>query len=164
MIYNHMQSIINQISATSQKVSLSMDLVKGSHSSNNCTDEVRRKIDLKLLSKSDHALVAMKMKVIAAIKSVLENVTEIEAPDPIVSTQQNFDSLLIPSGHYCRRPTDVYYATDNAMLRTHLTAHVVDTVKSGLDSYVMSGPVFRRLEEDDEHSELCHQVTPMMNN
>lgn len=159
MIYTHMQNIITRYISSPPQVSLSMDLVNSSHSSNNCTTEVRRKLDLKLLLKSDHALAMMKIKIESALRESFGSGIEGKvSPDPIVSTQQNFDSLLIPDDHYCRRPSDVYYVTHDAILRTHLTAHLADSVRAGTLTYFMSGPVFRRLEEDDQHSELCHQV------
>ena len=157
-----MQNIISQIATTETKHTspLSIDLLSRPHERNNCNDEVRRKVGLDLLSRPEHALTVMKSKVGAAITEVLPTAVEKDCPGPVVTTAQNFDSLLIPADHYCRRASDVYYATDDIMLRTHLTAHLTYLVSPTevSSSFFLSGPVFHRIEEDDRQSELSHQV------
>lgn len=161
-----MQDIIRSVTAA-QELNLSMDLIDNGDSHNNCTEEVRRKSGLNLLSNPTHRLVAVKVIIERAIKEVVTVSNEKIAPIPVVSTSQNFDSLLIPKDHYCRRASDVYYVSENALLRTHLTAHMVESVSTeaaalavggGEMAYFMIGPVFRRIEEDERQSELSHQV------
>mmetsp|Transcript_14573 Transcript_14573/g.21965 ORF Transcript_14573/g.21965 Transcript_14573/m.21965 type:complete len:268 (+) Transcript_14573:82-885(+) len=160
-IYDHMQSVIQTI-GTSKPV-VSMELLSQQHECNNCSQEIVNRATFDYLSDSNHKLCETKVKIVNALKSVLlskgiDVTTDVSVPCPIVTPHQNFDSILVPSDHYSRRPTDVYYACDAAMLRTHLAAHLADTVKSGVLCYCMSGPVFRRLEEDTTLSELSHHL------
>lgn len=45
--------------------------------------------------------------------------------NPIVTTAQNFDSLLIPENHPSRAKSDCYYINKEYLLRAHCTAHQV---------------------------------------
>lgn len=51
--------------------------------------------------------------------SVYENLS------PVVSTEQNFDNLLIPKDHPSRAKSDCYYINKGYLLRAHTTAHQV---------------------------------------
>lgn len=78
--------------------------------------------------------------------------------DPVVSTQQNFDNLLIPLDHPSRKKSDCYYLNKEYLLRGHTTAHQVDLLKSGLDNFLIVGEVFRRDEIDSTHYPVFHQL------
>ena len=54
---------------------------------------------------------------------------------PVVTTEQNFDSLLVPGGHVSRRRSDSYYLDSGHLLRAHTSAHQADLVSMGLDSF-----------------------------
>lgn len=84
--------------------------------------------------------------------SVYENLS------PIVTTKQNFDSLLILENHPSRAKSDCYYINREYMLRAHCTAHQVDLLRSGLDNFLIVGDVFRRDEIDATHFPIFHQV------
>lgn len=77
---------------------------------------------------------------------------------PVVSIEQNFDNLLIPKTHPSRAKTDCYYLNSNYLLRAHTTAHQVDFVQSGLDSFLIVGEVYRRDEIDATHYPVFHQI------
>lgn len=77
---------------------------------------------------------------------------------PIVTLEQNFDSLLIPKDHISRKSTDSFYLNRDYMLRAHCTAHQVDLLKSGLDNFLIIGDVYRRDEIDSTHFPVFHQV------
>lgn len=77
---------------------------------------------------------------------------------PIVTTKQNFDSLLIPEKHPSRAKSDCYYVNREYMLRAHCTAHQVDLLRSGLDNFLVVGDVYRRDEIDSTHFPVFHQV------
>lgn len=51
--------------------------------------------------------------------SVYDNIS------PVVSTEQNFDNLLIPKDHPSRAKSDCYYINKDYLLRAHTTAHQV---------------------------------------
>ena len=48
---------------------------------------------------------------------------------PIVSIQQNFDSLLVPQDHPSRVKSDSYYLNKNYMLRAHTSAHQSELIR-----------------------------------
>lgn len=151
-------------SSPSASASLSIDLINENNLNNNCSEIIKERIKLNLLLKNEHKLYDTKIKLENVLKKELEKlgITTIEEknyPLPLVTIQQNFDNLLIPSNHYCRRSSDVYYVTNEILLRTHLTAYLYEILfNQNLNCYYTSGPVYRRIEEDSIHSELSHQV------
>ncbi|CAL1273594.1 unnamed protein product [Larinioides sclopetarius] len=76
---------------------------------------------------------------------------------PIVTVEQNFDSLLILEDHPSRKKTDTYYLNSDFLLRTHTSAHQKELIKSGLDHFVIIGDVYRRDEIDSKHYPVFHQ-------
>lgn len=84
--------------------------------------------------------------------SVVDNLS------PIVTPEQNFDSLLVPMDHVSRNKTDSFYLNRDYMLRAHCTAHQVDLLKSGLDNFLIIGDVYRRDEINSTHFPVFHQV------
>lgn len=77
---------------------------------------------------------------------------------PVVSTQQNFDSLLIPPTHPSRNRSDCYYLNEEYLFRGHTSAHQVDLIKMGLSNFLVVGDVYRRDEIDSTHYPVFHQV------
>ncbi|KAF6769362.1 hypothetical protein AHF37_11142 [Paragonimus kellicotti] len=77
---------------------------------------------------------------------------------PVVSTRQNFDSLLIPPDHPSRALTDTYYVNQSTLLRSHTSAHQLDLIRSGLDAFLLAGDVYRRDEVDSLHYPVFHQL------
>lgn len=77
---------------------------------------------------------------------------------PIVSTANNFDSLLIPSDHVSRNRSDTYYWKEDRVLRTHTSAHQTTLLKEGRDRFLVTGDVFRRDEIDSTHYPVFHQM------
>lgn len=81
-----------------------------------------------------------------------------DSVSPIVTVEQNFDSLLIPHDHPSRAKSDCYYINREYLLRAHCTAHQVDLLRSGLDNFLIFGDVYRRDEIDATHFPVFHQV------
>jgi len=77
---------------------------------------------------------------------------------PIVSTEQSFDSLLIPKDHVSRNKTDNYYINETTVLRGHTSAHQRDFVRMGLNHFLVTGDVYRRDEIDRSHYPVFHQM------
>lgn len=77
---------------------------------------------------------------------------------PVVSTEQNFDSLLIPKGHVARSRNDNYYVNEDTVLRGHTSAHQRDFIKMGFDQFLVTGDVYRRDEIDRNHYPSFHQM------
>ncbi|KAG7336339.1 hypothetical protein KOW79_001032 [Hemibagrus wyckioides] len=77
---------------------------------------------------------------------------------PVVTVEQNFDSLLIPKDHPSRKKGDNYYLSQSHMLRAHTSAHQKELVLSGLDRFLLAGDVYRRDEIDASHYPVFHQM------
>ena len=78
--------------------------------------------------------------------------------NPVVTPHQNFDSLLVPVDHPSRSLTDTYYVNSMHLLRSHMTAHDEELIRSGFDAFLLVGDVFRRDEIDASHYPVFHQV------
>ncbi|XP_062986395.1 phenylalanine--tRNA ligase, mitochondrial [Elgaria multicarinata webbii] len=77
---------------------------------------------------------------------------------PVVTVEQNFDSLLIPQDHPSRKKGDNYYLNQTHMLRAHTSAHQWDLMHSGLDAFLVVGDVYRRDQIDGTHYPVFHQM------
>ncbi|XP_078269986.1 phenylalanine--tRNA ligase, mitochondrial isoform X2 [Rhinoraja longicauda] len=77
---------------------------------------------------------------------------------PVVTTEQNFDSLLIPPDHASRRKGDNFYLNQTHMLRAHTSAHQRDLIRAGLNAFLVFGDVYRRDEIDKSHYPVFHQM------
>ncbi|XP_012872191.1 PREDICTED: phenylalanine--tRNA ligase, mitochondrial isoform X2 [Dipodomys ordii] len=77
---------------------------------------------------------------------------------PVVTTWQNFDSLLIPADHPSRKKGDNYYLNQTYMLRAHTSAHQWDLLHAGLDAFLVVGDVYRRDQIDSQHYPVFHQL------
>ncbi|XP_006864173.1 PREDICTED: phenylalanine--tRNA ligase, mitochondrial [Chrysochloris asiatica] len=77
---------------------------------------------------------------------------------PVVTTWQNFDSLLIAADHPSRKKGDNYYLNQTHMLRAHTSAHQWDLMHSGLDAFLVVGDVYRRDQIDAQHYPVFHQL------
>lgn len=77
---------------------------------------------------------------------------------PVVTTQQNFDSLLIPKDHVSRKKSDNFYVNEGLLLRAHTSAHQSELISMGFDNFLVIGDVYRRDEIDASHYPVFHQV------
>ncbi|KAI4882763.1 hypothetical protein NFI96_019395, partial [Prochilodus magdalenae] len=77
---------------------------------------------------------------------------------PMVTVEQNFDSLLVPADHPSRKKGDNYYLNRTHMLRAHTSAHQKELVRAGLDCFLAAGDVYRRDEIDSSHYPVFHQM------
>lgn len=78
---------------------------------------------------------------------------------PIVSTNQNFDSLGFPHDHPGRSKTDTYYVNATTVLRTHTSAHQLDLFRTNASpGFLVSADVYRRDAIDRSHYPVFHQM------
>ncbi|SPO35764.1 related to MSF1 - phenylalanine--tRNA ligase alpha chain, mitochondrial [Pseudozyma flocculosa] len=84
--------------------------------------------------------------------------TPIRAPSPVVSTHLNFEELGFPVDHPGRSPTDTYYLNRTTCLRTHTSAHEVETFRNRHDRWLLTADVYRRDEIDASHYPIFHQM------
>ena len=77
---------------------------------------------------------------------------------PVVTTEQNFDSLLVAPDHVTRSKNDNYYINSTTMLRAHTSAHQRDFIRMGCNHFLVTGDVYRRDEIDSSHYPVFHQM------
>ncbi|KAH7320952.1 phenylalanyl-tRNA synthetase [Stachybotrys elegans] len=78
---------------------------------------------------------------------------------PVVSTQQNFDSLGFPPNHPGRAKSDTYYINGSNLLRTHTSAHQADVFRqNSSDGFLIAADVYRRDAIDRSHYPVFHQM------
>lgn len=78
--------------------------------------------------------------------------------EQMVTTVQNFDSLLIPPDHSIRQRHECFYVNRNQLLRSHLAAHYADCLATGERNFLIVGDVYRRDCIDPLHHSVFHQV------
>ena len=78
--------------------------------------------------------------------------------NPVVTTTQNFDSLLVPPNHPSRKKSDCYFVNHDTLLRAHTTAHQAELIAMGLNNFLVIGDVYRRDEIDSTHYPIFHQI------
>ncbi|CAG0887485.1 unnamed protein product [Cyprideis torosa] len=128
------------------------------------TPSILQKIDRNLHLQKDHPLFLMKELIIDHFHRFYTNsrgnalFTVTDRLSPVVSVEQNFDSLLIPPDHVSRKKSDCYYVNRNVVLRGHTSAHQADLIRSGLDAFLVVGDVYRRDEIDRSHFPVFHQM------
>lgn len=130
----------------------------------NITPKIQSYIGRNIYLQKHHPLSILRQQIIDYFyKSFVSNrgtpqFTVLDNLMPVVTTEQNFDSLLIPKDHVSRRKSDCYYLNETYLLRAHATAHQVDTLRSGLDNFLIVGDVYRRDEIDATHFPVFHQI------
>lgn len=123
----------------------------------NIPESVARLTSRKLHLKSDHPL--------GIIRSFIEGqlptstYAHYNTYHPVVTTAQNFDSLGFPADHVGRSRSDTYYVDAGRVLRTHTSAHQVDTFRDcPKPGFLIAADVYRRDEIDRSHYPVFHQM------
>ena len=106
----------------------------------------------KLYQISPHPLYTIKKR----IEEFFPDFAAKDSLAPLVSTEANFDSLLIPKDHVSRSKSDTYYATADVCLRTHTSAHQVELLRQGNTQFLCTGDVYRRDDIDRSHYPVFH--------
>lgn len=127
---------------------------------NNVSEYIYEKLDKNLHLQTNHPL--------GILKTVIEEYfsmhfkhkpfTFYDDLTPIVSTQANFDSVLVPPDHVSRSSNDTYYVDDSTVLRCHTSAHQLELLKSGARRFLVTGDVYRRDSIDATHFPVFHQM------
>jgi phenylalanyl-tRNA synthetase alpha chain len=105
-----------------------------------------------------HPIHIIKERIESYWKTRIRDIELFDNLHPLVSTQANFDSLLIDKDHVSRRKSDTYYYNDTTVLRTHTSAHQSELLSQGLSSFLVTGDVYRRDEIDSCHYPVFHQM------
>ncbi|GAA5872936.1 hypothetical protein JCM16303_006884 [Sporobolomyces ruberrimus] len=120
----------------------------------NATPTILSKLDRNLHLDPNHPLGILR----SLIESHFSTFTHLNSLSPIVTVEQNFDDLGFPKDHPGRSLTDSYYLNRSHMLRTHTSAHEVESFRKGLDQFLLTADVYRRDEIDRSHYPVFHQV------
>ncbi|XP_045610888.1 phenylalanine--tRNA ligase, mitochondrial isoform X2 [Procambarus clarkii] len=76
---------------------------------------------------------------------------------PVVTTHQNFDSLLIPKNHVSRQKSDNYYINEGHLLRAHTSAHQIFGNDENMDSLQLFEMGERTKEKQGfHHTQVLH--------
>ncbi|PVV02479.1 hypothetical protein BB560_003067 [Smittium megazygosporum] len=143
----------------------------------NISPSISSKLDAHTLSIPAHPTNILKQLVF----SLFPTFAHYDSLSPIVSTYDNFDSLLIHKDHPSRAKSDSYYINKETLLRTHTSAHQVQLLKAGSEKntsllsqnknknldlasgninkrFLLAADVYRRDEIDASHYPIFHQV------
>ncbi|AMD18734.1 HBL168Wp [Eremothecium sinecaudum] len=104
-------------------------------------------------------------KIIESRLNSVDNAYDIYADfKPVVTVEENFDSLGFSEDHPGRSKSDTYYINDKYLLRTHTSAHEKEcfsNMKNGItkkQGFLLSADVYRRDEIDRTHYPAFHQM------
>ena len=120
----------------------------------NVTQSIIAKLPLRLHNQPAHPLGILRSK----IESHFHDFAHLSSLNPVVTPSQNFDSLGFPADHPGRSVTDSYYVNRDYMLRTHTSAHEVETFAAGHSKWLLTADVYRRDEIDSSHYPVFHQM------
>ena len=148
-------SSISSSSLKSPPLPLFLEGYSLSHPECNVAPNIASRVGINLHQQPNHPIHTIK----TMIQSYFHDFTAIDDLSPIVSTQQNFDSLLVPPDHVSRQRSDTYYLNDTTVLRTHTSAHQTTLLQQqGLQQFLVTGDVYRRDEIDASHYPVFHQM------
>jgi phenylalanyl-tRNA synthetase alpha chain len=129
----------------------------------NINENIKEKLDRRLIHKKYHPLNHLTNKIKYFFNktyfshSSTPMFTIFDNFSPVVTVEQNFDSLLTPKDHVSRTKKDCFYVNKNYLLRAHTTAHTSELIRSGLNAFLTFGDVYRRDEIDSKHYPVFHQ-------
>lgn len=135
-----------------------------SDSFTNVSSNILGYLNKKLYKQQDHPLNFVKERIIQYFHKTFINrkgnaiFSVHDQLNPVVTVQQNFDSLLVPTNHVSRSKKDCFYINKDLMLRAHMTAHQSELLKMGLNNFLMVGDVYRRDSVDATHFPVFHQL------
>mmetsp|Transcript_20255 Transcript_20255/g.46726 ORF Transcript_20255/g.46726 Transcript_20255/m.46726 type:complete len:425 (+) Transcript_20255:122-1396(+) len=145
------------MASTETKVDWSEKLLKDSDD-NNVTPYIANLVGRDLHLLPAHPLQIIKGKIEAYFQSRDSEFECKDSLDPIVTSEQCFDDLLIPEDHQSRRFSDTYYISKGKLLRTHTSAHQTELLRGGSTKFLCTGDVYRRDEIDSSHYPAFHQM------
>ncbi|KAJ3524245.1 hypothetical protein NM688_g8594 [Phlebia brevispora] len=120
----------------------------------NITSAIIDKLERRLHLQQSHPLCILR----TLIESHWPSFTHLSNFTPVVTPARNFDDLSFPADHPGRSTTDSYYINKDYMLRTHTSAHEVETFAKGERNWLLTADVYRRDEIDASHYPVFHQV------
>lgn len=113
------------------------------HPDCNVTTNIASRVGINLHQQDKHPLFTIKKVIETYWKKRDSDFQTFDDLHPVVTTQANFDSLLIPIDHVSRSKSDTYYLKQDLVLRTHTSAHQVEILRQGVDKFLATGDVYR---------------------
>jgi phenylalanyl-tRNA synthetase alpha chain len=120
----------------------------------NITESIIGKLERRLHQQPSHPLGILR----TLIESHWPTYTHLSNFSPVVTPARNFDDLAFPADHPGRLVTDSYYINKEYMLRTHTSAHEVETFAKNERKWLLTADVYRRDEIDSSHYPVFHQM------
>ncbi|KAI0797663.1 hypothetical protein C8Q75DRAFT_13551 [Abortiporus biennis] len=120
----------------------------------NITSAIIEKLDRRLHLQPAHPIGTLR----TLIESHFPSFSSYSDFSPVVTPAKNFDDLSFPEDHPGRSVTDSYYINNDLMLRTHTSAHEVETFAKGVREWLLTADVYRRDEIDASHYPAFHQM------
>lgn len=136
-------SSIQSFSTDSSEIASSLQGYNLSHDECNVTPNIAARIGKNLHHLPNHPLCTIKTIIQDYFNETQGEFSLEDDLSPIVSTEANFDSLLIPIDHVSRSKSDTYYLNDETVLRCHTSAHQTFLLKQGLNRFLVTGDVYR---------------------
>ena len=134
-------------------------MIIGQTSFSNIPSFIEKKLEKKLHNLQNHPVQIIKEHIYKYFQSLSNyNFRYFDNLHPIVSIEDNFDKLLIPSNHPARSKSDTYYVNETHVLRTHTSAHQNELLAKGITSFIVTGDVYRKDEIDSRHYPVFHQM------
>jgi len=131
--------------------------------SSNIPESIRLKLDRKLHNQTNHPIEILKRYIYEYFQNNFKEKFDIfDDLSPIVTLEDNFDKLLIPTDHPSRSKSDTYYVDDKHVLRTHTSAHQNELLSKGYRNFLVTGDVYRKDEIDSRHYPIFHQMEGVM--
>lgn len=128
------------------------------HQNCNIPPSIRSKVGENLHLRDKHPLNTIKKSIEDYFQGNDPSLQTFDNLCPVVPIKNNFDLLRIPPDHVSRSKSDTYYLNDEQVLRTHTSAHQVDLLTKGINSFLVSGDAYRRDEIDSSHYPVFHQM------
>ena len=130
----------------------------------NVTPSIISKVGFNLHNRKYHPINLIRQRIVNYFYKRFENhvgnpmFAVFDSISPVVTVQQNFDSLLVPANHISRSKSDTYYINKDELLRAHTSAHQDELIRMGFDAFLAVGDVYRRDEIDRSHYPIFHQM------
>lgn len=131
----------------------------------NLSEGILRLLERRLLHETGNPLNLLKRQIVDHFHGLHRKIgtssplfTVCENEPRLVTTFENFDSLLTPLEHISRKSSDTYYINKNYCLRSHTSAHQLGLLAQGFDNFIVPGEVYRRDEIDRTHYPCFHQI------
>lgn len=135
----------------------------------NVTDSILSLTDRSLHLNNNHPIGILREIIETKLNSIDNAYILYNHFHPVVTVNENFDSLGFPSDHPGRSKSDTYYINDSHLLRTHTSAHEMECfgnikkfnkAHNNIEhtGFLISADVYRRDEIDKTHYPIFHQM------